>query len=270
MVQPGQVPGGGDSGRAAGWYVQLYIRARCISLLADGHDLAPILGLIREEPVIDVGKHGLLSEHYHSGIFYQQPIIEESKQGVHALTVHELYLAAINMPEDRQILAKTYIERLLQAISGTLTEPHSISREDARFLYEPMHRVLPKPIDAALLSVNLMLPDRELVAQFKAFLPLLRKECEATTYGEKWHRPDFREWARLGVLPYLDLVIWAKETDTKIPYQVLEEALFPGPEGSEDRVRKTTAPKAAELISPRSLAYLRAQAILEQDKPVAG
>jgi len=133
-------------------------------------------------------------------------------------------------------------------------------------LYEPVHRVLNKPIDSALLSINLRLPDKELVEQFKAALPALRKECGATTYSRKWHKPDFADWARLGVLPYLDLVIWANETDTQISYPVLEGAIYSTPEGSEDRVRKTTEPKALDLITERSLAYLRAQAVLEQGK----
>ena len=72
------------------------------------------------------------------------------------------------------------------------------------------------------------------------------------------------------MLPYLDLMIWEKEQDAKIPYQVMEEAIFPSSEGSEDRIRKTTAPKAKELTSKKSLAFLRAQAILDQGEQRTG
>lgn len=66
------------------------------------------------------------------------------------------------------------------------------------------------------------------------------------------------------MLPYLDLLIWKTENKAKVPNRVLEEAIFPISEGSEDRVRKTTASKAQELISKKTLAILCAQAIREQ------
>lgn len=138
------------------------------------------------------------------------------------------------------------------------------------FLYEPVHQFLSTPPDSALLGINLLLPDKELIKQFKTFLPLLRKECGAPLFSAKWRKPDFSEWARLGVLPYLDLMIWEKEHGVKIRKNVMEEAIFPTREGSEDRVRKTTAPKAEELISKKSLALLHAQAIREPRKQSAG
>jgi hypothetical protein len=259
---------------AAGWYVQLYIRARCLAYLADGQNISEILNLIRAAPIIDVTRYSFLSVHYHSGMFYEEPIIKQSKHGVHSLTVHELYTAAINMEESKRIQAKAFFDVILNSLLGvppdSPRDPSILSREKTAFLYEPVHHVLRKPLDQALLGVNLLLPDRELVEQFKANLPLLRGECGATLFSEKWHQPDFAEWARLGVLPYLDLMIWAQEEDKNVTYKVLEEAIFSSSEGSEDRVRKTTAPKAKELTSKRSLAFLRAQAIREQGEQRPG
>jgi len=259
---------------AAGWYVQLYIRARCLSYLADGEDISGILNLIRDEPIIDVTENSSLNFHYYRGMFYEQPIIEQSKYGVHSLTVHELYMAAINMEESKRVQAKAFFEMILNSLLGVPPEsPRDssiLNREKTAFLYEPVHHVLRKPLDQALLSVNLLLPDRELVEQFEAYLPVLRKECDAPIFSKKWHRPDFAEWARLGVLPYLDLMLWEKEQDAKISYQVMEEAIFPSIGGSENRIRKTTVPKAKELISKKSLALLRVQAIREQGEQRPG
>lgn len=250
---------------AAGWYLQLYIRARCLSYLDDGEDISGILGLIRAAPIIDITTNELLNFHYHSGMFYEQPIIEQSQRGVHSLTVHEFYVAAINMEESKRNQAKAYFETILGGLLGSPSkQPPRIRTEVMALLQEPVHDALTKPLDQALLGVNLLLPDRELVEQFKACLPALRKECSAELFIDKWHKPDFAEWARLGVLPYLDLLIWQKESKAKVPNRVLEEAIFPIDEGSEDRVRKTTGPKAKELISEKSLAILRAQAIREQ------
>lgn len=249
---------------AAGWYVQLSIRARCLSYLTQRENISGVLNLIREAPIIDLKKHFFLNVECHSGMFYEEPIIEQSLHGVHSLTVHELYLAAINMEESRRIQAKAFFDAILCATSENPRDPSLFNGKETAFLYEPVHRVLKKPLDQALLGINLLLPDRELVEQFKAHLPELREECGATVFKEKWHGPDFAEWARLGVLPYLDLMIWEKEIGAKIAYQVMEDAIFSSPEGSEDRVRKTTAPKAKELISKKSLAFLRAQSLLEQ------
>ena len=255
---------------AAGWYIQLYIRARCLSYLADVQDIAGILGLIRDAPLIDVKSNSELSFHYHRGMFYEEPIIEQSKHGVHSLTVHELYMAAINMEKSKSIQAKAHFEVILGIPPENPEAPPLINRDVIAVLQEPVHHVLCKPLDQAMIGVNLLLPDRELVEQFEAYLLVLRKECDAPIFSKKWHRPDFAEWARLGVLPYLDLMLWKQESEVTIPYRVMEEAIFPSSEGSEDRVRKTTAPKAKELISKKSLAMLRVQAIREQGEQRPG
>jgi hypothetical protein len=257
---------------AAGWYIQLYIRDRCLSFLSQPkpENISGILGLIRATPIIDVTTNDFLNFHYYRGMFYEEPIIEQSKHGVHSLTVHELYMAAINMEKSKSIQAKAHFEAILGVPPENLGAQPLINQEVIALLHEPVHHVLSKPLDQALLGVNLLLPDRELVEQFKAYLPVLREECGAPIFSEKWHQPDFTEWARLGVLPYLDLMLWRKESDVTIPYRVMEEAIFPSSEGSEDRIRKTTAPKAKELISKKSLAFLRAQAILEQGEQRTG
>lgn len=252
---------------AAGWYAQLSIRSRCLSFLSQGHNISEILGLIREEPIIDVVKPGFLSFHYHRGMFYEQPVIAQSMHGVHSLTVHELYMTEINIEESERIQAKAFferVERTFRAPPEDLEESSSIENPD--FLYEPVHQVSSKPRVNALLGVNLMLPDKELVEQFKAYLPVLREECDAEFFSKKWHRPDFDDLVEFGVLPYLDLIIWEKERDVEILQKVMEEALFSSYDGSEDRVRKTTAPKAKKLISKESLAFLRVHASFDQEK----
>lgn len=247
---------------AAGWYVQLSIRERCLSHIFQGDDISEILHLIRDAPVIDVTKHNLLSFHFHSGMFYEQPVIEQSMHGVHSLTVHELYMAGINIEESKRAQAKAFFDEIF-CVSDSPREAPQINGEEMAFLYEPVHRVSSNPSDNALLGINLLLPDKELIEQFKTSLPVLRKECGAALFSAKWRKPNFSEWVRLGVLPYLDLLIFEKETGAEILYKVLEEAIFSSYEGSEDRVRKTTSSKAKELISKKSLAYLRAQAIRE-------
>ena len=183
---------------AAKWYIQLYIRARCLSYLTDGEDISGILGLIRAVPIIDLTKDSTLSFHYHSGMFYEQPIIERSKHGVHSLTVHGLYMAAINMEEGKRNQAKEYFETILGGLLGSPSEQHLVNPKVIELLQEPVHQALGKPLHQALLGVNLLLPDRELVEQFKACLPALRKECDAELFKDKWHKrtlPNGPGWA---------------------------------------------------------------------------
>jgi hypothetical protein len=250
---------------AGGWYAQLYVRARCLSYLAEGEDLSPILNQIREMPIIDVTKYDDLGIHYHRGMFYRQPIIEQSLLGVHALTVHELYMAELNMGKDRRIRAREFFDGMLASLENPNPrgDPYRLDSTGTEFFYEPVHRISSLPQKQAMLGINLLLPDKELIEQFKAILPKLREECDAPVFPEKWRKPNFTEWIGLRVLPYLDLLLWETEQKTRMPYRVMEEALFPGAEGSEDRVRKTTAPKAQKLISAETLALLRAQAFLE-------
>jgi hypothetical protein len=254
---------------AAGWYVQLSIRKRCLSYVSQGDDLSEILNRIRAAPIIDITKHDMLSFHFHSGMFYEQPVIEQSIHGFHSLTVHELYMAGINIEESKRTQARTFYDEIFCAPENP-REPPLIKGKKMAFLYEPVHRVSSTTPDNALLGINLLLPDKELIEQFKTFLPVLRKECGASLFSAKWRKPDFSEWARLGVLPYLDLMIWEKEHDVKILNNVMEEAIFSSRQGSEDRIRKTTAPKAEELISKKSLALLRAQAKREQREQSTG
>ena len=181
------------------------------------------------------------------------PIIEASLHGVHSLTVHEFYLAAINMDERTQTEVREFFEVVLGHKKNA--DP-SFRLNRPAFLFGAVHDVLAKPLDQALLCVNLQLPDRELVEQFKAYLPKLREECQAQYYKSKWHKPDFLEWERLRVLPFLDLLLWQAEQNVKFTFNNMEQILFPDGESSEDRVRKTTAPKANELVSERFLTVL--------------
>lgn len=112
------------------------------------------------------------------------------------------------------------------------------------------------------ISVNLTLPNELLVEQFKVFLQSLRAKTEVKDI-KKFRRPDFQGWVRFGVLPFLDLMIWAFETKTKIPNRVMADAIFPTGEGGEEVVRKTTKPLVAELLDVKNIEILAA---LSEDK----
>ena len=71
----------------------------------------------------------------------------------------------------------------------------------------------------------------------------------------KRQKPSHTNWARYGLLPYLDLLIWAMETDTNIPDRVMSAAVSKYDAG-EANLRKTLVPLAADLMA--SLSTLQA------------
>ena len=82
---------------------------------------------------------------------------------------------------------------------------------------------------------------------------------EAVDAASKRERPAYKDWARYGLLPYLDLLTWAMETGNQIPHHVMAQAV--GYRKGGDSFRKTVPKLAGELM--RSLAELEALAAIE-------
>lgn len=134
---------------------------------------------------------------------------------------------------------------------------------------DALRAALDRPLDrtqdpTVMISVNLMLPDSLLLEQFKLLLQE-RRTAQAKS-GLDWpamRKPDYESWVRFGVLPYLDLTIWAHETGVSIPNRVMADAIFPVGEGGEEVVRKTTAKLADELMTRKRLEILASLAAHE-------
>ncbi|MNE40638.1 hypothetical protein D3C80_1346720 [compost metagenome] len=104
--------------------------------------------------------------------------------------------------------------------------------------------------------IDLRASDAVLKKAFSSWLEGVRADHPAA------ERPKaiYDRWARYGVLPYLDLCIWAWETETHIPDRVMSAAISHYDVG-EANLRKTIAPLAEGLLS--DLSELRAVASLE-------
>jgi hypothetical protein len=96
--------------------------------------------------------------------------------------------------------------------------------------------------------VNLDLPDSILLDSFKQWLVDARQNIQPEYTDKKYRKPDFVSWAQMGILPWLDLTIWAKQEGVSIPNRVMADAIFKPGEGGEEAVRKTTAPTALRMI----------------------
>ncbi|MHC8388398.1 DUF6387 family protein [Pseudomonas sp. MDT2-39-1] len=97
--------------------------------------------------------------------------------------------------------------------------------------------------------VDLGANDSTLKAAFAAWLSDTRKRSPG--FSPSRSKPNWRRWARYGLLPYIDLWIWSMETETHIPDRVMSSAISNYDVG-EENLRKTIAPLAIELMSDLS------------------
>lgn len=108
-----------------------------------------------------------------------------------------------------------------------------------------------------VIAVNLKATDAVLVACFETWLKEIRAQQPETS---KRNRPAYKDWTRYGLLPYLDLLIWSKETGRKIPRRIFSAAVSRYDKG-ESAFSKTVVPLAASLI--KDLSGLKALAVYE-------
>ena len=100
-----------------------------------------------------------------------------------------------------------------------------------------------------LLSVDLNFPERILMENFKKIIQRA-KALRAKEQIDEWdyRQLDFKEWERIGLLPYLDLQIWAFREEKKITNRVMADAIFSHGEGGEEVVRKTTSKLGEKVL----------------------
>ncbi|MDO8863706.1 DUF6387 family protein [Haliea sp. E1-2-M8] len=111
-------------------------------------------------------------------------------------------------------------------------------------------------LDTYPILVDLRASDSILIDAFATWLRDARSEI---AIDSKRERPAYKYWARYGLLPYLDLRIWSKETGHSIPHHVMAEAV--GYRKGGDSFRKTVPPLAKRLMA--DLSNLEALAAIE-------
>jgi hypothetical protein len=99
------------------------------------------------------------------------------------------------------------------------------------------------------IMIDLRFPNKVLRQHFEIYLQGLRQRKGGRPEEAKKHSPDVDKWGKAGLLPCLDLLLWEKELDGRVPDSVLAKAL--GRQGQVDRetIRKTVRPWAEALVS---------------------
>ena len=108
------------------------------------------------------------------------------------------------------------------------------------------------PNERPVVSVDLSATDSVLVEAFEMWLKKTRaKELHAGYELKKRNRPTYKDWGRYGLLPYLDLLIWAEEMGNHIPQRVFSAAVSSYDRG-ESAFNKVVAPLAKALMTDLS------------------
>ena len=115
------------------------------------------------------------------------------------------------------------------------------------------------PSHLVAITVDLGSPDAIIEATFMRWLEGERAKTKAAV--NRYRKPTHNRWTRYGILPYLDLTIWAKEHGVSIPDRVMAAAITPWTDTGDGNLRKTVVPLVDGLMN--DLADLRALAILE-------
>lgn len=125
---------------------------------------------------------------------------------------------------------------------------------DSKLINSPLSTGQGEFPNDVLINVSLALPEKLLIENFTTFIRSAKRAPESEDgFVARYRKPDFKEWIRLGLLPYIDLTIWEKEEDVTIPYRVMADAIFPSGEGGEEIIRKTTSKLANQLFQKNTL-----------------
>jgi Family of unknown function (DUF6387) len=258
-----------------------------------------LLPLIQEDPILSPARLGALDGFKRWMLTRSFAEIDVSNQtsarGVHAVTIEELYMNELTVVMRIRKAARQFFDETSTVLCGFMDEyrpemiassriynflnrkakarENGFSNEDymgrprasryESWLSEPLqlHQTAQYPKSHSLMSVNLLLPDSLLVEQFLESVATLRK-MSSVDPPPKSTRPDFESWIKHGLLPYLDLRLWAFKEKVTISNRAMAGAIFRDGFGGEETVRKTTARIAEDMTSTshRDFLNLRGQA----------
>ena len=207
------------------------------------------------------------------------------RSGVSSMTVRDLRQFERRLSVGRKKYSRRWIDGIDSAFSGQdgvvyggkdwisapLYESHSC-RYDKSLRDTTESRT---PWGETAVTVQIDLPDAVLIEDFKNWLSHIKKKRTAPAVEKRYRRADFESWVAYGVLPFLDLLIWAKEKNVCIPNRVMADAVFQPWERDAETIRKTIAPLAMRLISESAdgvaspLSLLAAEAGRKIDYPEA-
>lgn len=232
---------------AHGWYKNLFVRQKILKSIGEDHFIKALeankqiallikgdLDCLRLEPILKKESLFILNSFGVSG---------RKEPGVRRLTIGDLYNEIKLIDIDKQNYAKKII----------------LNTEDSEGFWDALYHTeykkewnvnpLLEELSCNLIHINLQLPEKLLIEQFTSLVKKMQ-------YKRANKKPNFDGWIQFGILPYIDLRIWEKETKRSIPNSVMANAIFPPSEGGEEVVRKTTKKIIETILTSNYLMYL--------------
>lgn len=203
---------------------------------------------IRARPILN-------SENGYSGKIFLGDILLPPDSGIRPATLADIDQQLFFLRSNERDSALSYLSRADR-------EQHD------PMILSPLGDLQQEHLHDTLLNVHLDVPERLLVENFIAFVRKAKgARKSANEEGTRYRMPDFSQWIRMGILPYLDLKIWELELREKlsIPNRVMADAIFePDEIGGEETVRKTTEKLAYQVLQGSVLKELAVLAATEQ------
>lgn len=135
-----------------------------------------------------------------------------------------------------------------------------------KFWHEPLYRERNlATIKRHTIVLDLTAPDQLVLEAVRTYLESARKEFGATNGTVRNRMLDVSKWDRYGLLPYLDLMIFAREESVEITRTVIARALFANNENYDvQTLDKVTRPLAEELLSADYALFRKPEALGSQ------
>lgn len=239
------------------WYQQLLVR-KLIKIATENPSTASYavkkaIEHIREKPIIDISTDEPLS------VFKPYFDIKAPchKEGVHPVTLQEFLKMEMSFPKEKVDFTKQWLSSNHLNLD-LLCDPRS------SYVNESISQLVPENEEKIeLVSINCTLPLPILMKQFETYLRQ-KKTIFKNKDKARYKMPDFYDWHRFGILPYLDLEVWQKETGLKIKHEQLINAITPIEEEKDIDSLRTTKKFAEKLLTHGFLEELATLAQFEK------
>jgi hypothetical protein len=236
--------------RPVDWLWQFVARAKLFELAELQDDCLPeLLQILGAAPILsedsDIRLRALVMQ---TGLVDPAEDGAPAASGVYLGNVFD-HLNDARTIDPTKLAAAVAVDRKLRSPATPLDEQFSLAPMLDQ-LAKPLAYLMPNPGPMVPLYIDATMPDWLLLRQLRAALHEVRRLPGVPKNEDLAARqPRPATWLRAGVLPYLDLNLWAKHTGRRIPRRVMADAIFPPGEGGEDLLYDTTEPWARQLIS---------------------
>ena len=178
----------------------------------------------------------------------------------------------------RSVNSESEVWGMVRAVGNAMDTSPDLSTEQRRLGNTPVDLIYrqngedPDTLEISCVSVNLSATDEQIMGDFRHWLTHYRNIVGLASRAQGFTEKDFSDWIDSGVIPYIDLKLWAISENCTITQNTYGNALFPDDidVDTTDRIRRTTTPKANLLLqesTARALSFQVTGMLISQQRP---